>query len=337
MYYDIEFYQTDLFCALLDKNNAGSRGHPIFAALLYAFCPMAAKWWLNGADPIVPYDVVWEAAADFASGISLKDALERREVADLLGHAKKYIKEVEKRRKTHPYRSSELSPLFTGEEIEVTARAGYQAAFDKHFGGNWRNVLRYVRAWALTIPDWRGDAGIQPGEDEYKFTSFSVALSVPRLNRRTLEWPAWGWRVKKGYAQRIVMGMMVNDNLQDQIRFALATTSNGYFVDRPQKDKERREVVPWEVVPHVYSLDRQVGWARPLNALFDVEKLVAAIPSIAAVAEKGACPPLGALSNYKKCEHCGFENLCFTKSRDVTSLVYESIGEDAGKFDRSIP
>ncbi len=337
MYYEVAYYHTDLFRAIGDEKNAGSRGHPVFSALLYAFCPMSAKWWLNGADPFIPYDVVWEAASDFASGITLKDALEKkREVPDLLGHVKKYIDVVTAYRKNHPYRSSELSPLFTGEEIEVTARAGYQAAFDKHFGGDWRNVLRFVRAWAFTIPDWRGDSEIQPGKYEYKFESVSVAFSVPRLSRRTLEWPAWNWRVKNGYALRIVLGMMANDNLQDQLRFALATKSNGYFGDVAEDGKAKRRVMPWEVTPQVYSFERQAGWAKPLNARFDVEKLVACIPDVAAIAEKSACLPLAALSHYKKCEHCGFQAMCFTRDRDVTPLVYESIKQDAEKFDRII-
>lgn len=49
---------TDLFLALLNRHNA--RGHPILSALVYAFCPMAAHWWLvrraeefNGGHPVV--------------------------------------------------------------------------------------------------------------------------------------------------------------------------------------------------------------------------------------------------------------------------------------------
>jgi hypothetical protein len=338
MYYDVEYYYTDLFHAINDASNAGARGHPVFSALLYAFCPMAAKWWLNGAAPVAPYDVVWDAVSAFASGITLVEALEKREVPDLLGHVKKYISVVETYRtnQKHNYRSSELSPMFTGEEIEVTARTGYQAAFDKHFGGDWRNVLRFARAWAFTIPDWRGDAKIQPGKSEYEFKSVNVALSVPRLNRRTLEWPAWNWRVKNGYALQIVLGMMVNDNLQDQLRFALVTRSNGYYVDVVEDGKNKRKIVPWEVTPAIYSFDRQAGWAKPLNAFFDIEKLVESIPSIAAIAEKGACLPLNVLSHYKKCEHCGFQTLCFTKNWDVTSIVYGSMREDAEKFNRTI-
>jgi hypothetical protein len=118
MSYEVAYYHTDLF---------------------HAFCPRSAKWWLNGADPVIPYDELWEAAVDFAAGITLKEALEKREIPDLLGHARKYIDVVTAYRKNHSYRSPELSPLFTGEEIEVTARAGYQAAFDKHLARRLRN------------------------------------------------------------------------------------------------------------------------------------------------------------------------------------------------------
>ena len=335
MYYEVECYYSDLFRAIGDPNNAGGRGHPIFSALLYAFCPMAAKWWLNGADPVTPYDVVWDAVSDFSSGITLKDALEKREVPDLLGHVKKYIREVTAYRSNNNYRASELSPLFQGEEIEVTARTGYQAAFDKYFGGDWRNVLRFVRAWAFTVPDWRGDAQIQPGKGEYEFKSVKIALNFPRSNRITLEWPGWIWRVKNGRALQIVVGMMISDKIQDQLRFALAVKSNGYYLHYIEEGKNKRKVVPWEATPAIYSFDRQAGWARPFHAFFDVEMLVASIPGIAAVAEKGACLPLGALSHHKKCEHCGFQAQCFTKEGDITPLVYASIGDDAGKFDRS--
>jgi hypothetical protein len=129
--------------------------------------------------------------------------------------------------------------------------------------------------------------------------------------------------------------MMVSDKIQDQLRFALAVKSNGYYLHYIEEGKNKRKVVPWEAAPAIYSFDRQVGWARPFHAFFDVEMLVASIPSITAVAEKGACLPLGALSHHKKCEHCGFQAQCFTREGDITPLVYASIGDDAEKFDRS--
>ena len=164
MVYLNEHYHTDLFLALLNNN---ARGHPVLTALLYVFCPMAAKWWLNGADPVVPYDVVWEAVSDFTiPDLTLKDALVKRGVPDLIGHVKKYSEQVSKFRDYHHHDcpASELSQDFKGEVIEVTARTGYQDAFDKHFGGDWRNVLRFARAWLFTTQDWRGGAEIAAGK-----------------------------------------------------------------------------------------------------------------------------------------------------------------------------
>ena len=139
-----------------------------------------------------------------------------------------------------------------------------------------------------------------------------------------------------GRALRVVLGLMVDDNLQDELRFALASRATGYFANVEEDGKTRRRVVPWGGTPHVYSLDRYMGWAKPLNARFDIEKLVAHIPDLAAAASKGATPPMGALINSHKCESCGFHTLCFTQSRDISSIVYDGLRTDAEKFDRTI-
>jgi|GEM_PF-463256 len=338
MDFEVEYYHTDLFRALIDENNKGSKGHPVFSALLYVFCPMAAKWWLDGVVPVVPYDPVWEAASDFASGVTLKESLEKKGVPDLVGHVKKYVEEVAAYRNhaTTNYRGSELSPTFTGGKIEVTARTGYQAVFNRYFGGDWRNVLRYSRAWAFTIHDWRGLADIQPGKEKYEFTRISVAFGVPGLGRRSLEWPAWAWKVENGYAFRIVLGMMVNGDIQDHLRFALAARSVGQFVPSREGDKEKREIQPWKVVPHMYSLERQFGYARPYQPRLDIERLVAAVPDLATIAEKGSRPPLGVLSQETKCRYCGFKGACFTTTEEVSPFIYKTISEDAAKLDRVI-
>ena len=339
--FETEYFHTDLFHALLDEWNRkpGCREHPILLSLLYAYCPIAAKWWMSGADPSVPYDVVWDAVSEFASGTTLKDTIEQRGLKDLRGHVKKFIKTVEAYRNspTTNFRGSELSPLFRGDEIEVTARFGYEAIFDRYFGGQWRNVMKFVRAWAFMIPDWRGDCGIQPGKSEFVFEALPVALSVPRLTWRMIAWPAWVWRVSTGLAKQVYLGLMVNDNIQDELRFALVTRSPGYFKDYEEGGEKKRKLVPWEAAPYVFALERQVGTAEPFKALFEVEKLVASIPNLAAIARKGASPPLGLLSNSKKCEHCGYRQLCFLKNNDcVSPIVYERISSDAQKFERSI-
>ena len=78
---------TDLFLALLNRGNA--RGHPILSALLYAFCPAAARWWLAGAEPTIPVDPVWPSLQDLASGGTLLDHLKRYGFSSLAGVIKK--------------------------------------------------------------------------------------------------------------------------------------------------------------------------------------------------------------------------------------------------------
>ncbi len=338
---EIEYYHTDLFQSLLDEWNRkpGCREHPVLLALLYVFCPIAAKWWASGADPTIPYDVVWDSVTEFAGCTTLKDAIEKRGLKDLHGHIKKYIKSVEAYRNspTTNFRGSELSPLFRGDEIEVTARFGYEAVFDQYFGGQWRNVLRFVRTWAFIVHDWRGDCGIQPGKSEFVFESVLVALSVPRLTWRMIAWPAWVWRVSTGLARQIYLGLMVNDSIQDPLRFALVSRSTGYYKEYEEAGEKKRKFVPWETTPYVFALERQIGIAEPSKSLFDMEKLIASVPNISTVALKGACPPVGLLSNSKKCEHCGYRQLCLLKGNEsVSPIVYEGIASDARKFDRSI-
>lgn len=329
MEYATERYHTDLFIAL--KNNT-ARGHPVLTALLYVFCPMAAKWWLNGADPVVPYDVVWEAVSDFTTELTLKEALIKRGVPDLVGHVKRYYEQVTKFRDHHryDYPASELSQDFKGETIEVTARTGYQEAFDKHFGGDWRNVLRYARTWLFTTQDWRGGVEVEAGKG-HMIQKVTLLLNVPRLNKDLVMWPAWCWRIKDGPAFRIVLGMMAENNLQDQLRFALAATSQSYLVEETMEGKVIRKIFPWEAAPRLYSLDRRYGVVSPVRLCDEAEKLVLDIPQLAEAARKCACPPLGAFSRQDNCEHCGFRALCFTKDGYLTSIVRASMRADAGK------
>ena len=333
MEYEIEHYHTDLFMALINNH---VRGHPVLTALLYVFCPMAAKWWLNGADPVVPYDVVWEAVNEFTTDLTLKDALVKRGVPDLVGHVKKYYEQVTMFRKYHcfDYPASELSPGFEGGTIEATARSGYQDAFDRHFGGDWCNVLRFSRAWLFTTQDWRDGVGVEAGKG-YTIQKVTLLLNVPGLNEGLIKWPAWCWRIKDGHALRIVLGMMTYDNLQDQLRFALAASSQSYLVEEIVDGKVKQKIIPWEVTPHLYSLDRQSGSVRPAR-LYDTEKLVLTIPQLAGLAKKGACPPQAAFSQQDNCELCGFKALCFTKDGEPTSIVYTSIKSDLGIFDGRI-
>jgi hypothetical protein len=195
-------------------------------------------------------------------------------------------------------------------------------------------VLRFARTWLFTTQDWRGGVEIEAGKG-YTIQKVTLLLNVPRLNKGSIKWPAWCWRIKDGYALRIVLGMMTNDSIQDQFRFALAARSQSYLVEEIVEGEIKQKTVPWEVTPHLYSLDRQYGSVRPAR-LYDAEKLVLTISPLAEAAKKGACPPLGVLSQQGNCEHCGFQALCFTKNKDLTSIVFASMRDDERIFEGRI-
>ena len=135
---DLAMYNTDLWLALKDKDNP--RGHPLLAALLYAYCPAAARWWLTGADAAFlpfdcsfaalrtsaqgrPFDPVWQALNDLSSGETLKAALTRYGFEDILDEAKKYVGEVDAYRRTHPgIDSPETLPTFPGGRMSLDRR-----------------------------------------------------------------------------------------------------------------------------------------------------------------------------------------------------------------------
>jgi len=83
---------TDLFSALLNRENR--RGHPILAAMLYSFCPTAARWWIAGADPEPIFDPVWQAIKDWNSGTNLTEQLERYELERVYDVVSQYLKDV---------------------------------------------------------------------------------------------------------------------------------------------------------------------------------------------------------------------------------------------------
>ena len=106
---------TDLFLAL--ANNKNARGHPILAALAYAFCPAAARWWLAGAEPQPPFDPTWQALADLSSGGTLAEHLTRYGFPNLLDEMKRYVEEVQAYRLQHKVQAPETLPTFRGGRL----------------------------------------------------------------------------------------------------------------------------------------------------------------------------------------------------------------------------
>jgi hypothetical protein len=299
---------TDLFVALKDPQNP--RGHPILAAVLYAFCPAAARWWLAGAEPEQLFDPLWQALTDLGGGRTLKEALTSYGFETLLADAKQYVEQVEAFRRLHPgVAAPERLPTFGGGHLELAKRFGLREAIDK-LGGRWENFFAYVRAWAFLVSDW---------EAEMRFTGTPelahrrLMLTLPGI-RRPVRFPAWVWIERVGAASltgaRVVIGLLVIGREQDELRFALARLAG------PEGDK------PWPSRPEVWAMERENGKAEPIDPHLPLEGLAPLVARLADLAKQGPYPPLGALTSPERCRACGFSAQCYAKS-ELSPLALE--------------
>lgn len=287
---------TDLFRALLHRKNP--RGHPILSALAYAFCPAAARWWLAGADPIPPFDPIWQCLQDLTSGGTLADHLNRYGFGGLMDEIKKYVQEVKAYRALHPIQAPELLPLFRGGSIPAGMRFGSQNAIN-NLGGDWRNLFVYVRTWAFLSQDWRRGIGIAQ-DMEFTLASEVVALTLTGV-RLPVQFEAWVWKVSVGHVKETRIGLLTQNDEQDPLRFALLARCN------PLGDQ------PWPNTPLVFALDRDTGEVKNHDPTVDEKDLEPLVSSLAALAKKGPHPPLNALHHPIACHPCGYQHLCFEK------------------------
>ena len=288
---------TDLFLALLNRKNP--RGHPILSAMLYVFCPTAAHWWLAGADPIPPFDPVWQSLQDLSSGGTLLEHLLRYGFDGLLEEIRLYIREVEEYRSQHPIPSPELLPLFRGGKIPAGRRFGSQNAIN-NLGGDWRNLLIYVRTWAYLSQDWRIGMRIER-DSNYLLTGEKVSLILP-FTRLPVQFDTWVWKIPVGHTMEIKLGSLVHHGEQDQLRFSLLSKSS------PLGDQ------PWPNTPIVHALDDESGEVQHHDQILSDKDLERVIQSLATLAKNGPHPPLNALRQPSICKHCGYKNLCFEKN-----------------------
>jgi hypothetical protein len=288
---------TDLFLALLNRNNA--RGHPILSAMLYAFCPSAARWWLAGADPTPPFDPVWQSLQDLTSGGTLLDHLRRYGFENLIEDVREYVRKIEEYRKQNPIPAPELLPLFRGGKIDMARRFGSQHAIN-NFGGDWRNLFVYVRTWAFLSQDWRIGMKIERGS-EYILASEKVLLVLP-FARLPVQFDILMWKVPVGHVRETKIGLLVSRMEQDQLRFAL--------MQRCHSSSKQ----PWPNPPIVFALDRETGEVQYYDQTLadkDVERIVR---SLSELAKNGPHPPLNAMRQPSICRNCGYQSLCFEKS-----------------------
>jgi len=294
---------TDLFRALLDKENP--RGHPILAALLYVFCPAAARWWLAGADPVIPFDPLWQALEDLVSGNTLKAALSSYGFEDLLDIAQTYVKQVDAWRNRHPgIQAPERLPTFPGGRIEMSRRFGLRATIRK-FGDRWDNFFTYVRAWAFIVPDWEGYMRFSSPPH---FSRLRLAFTLSGF-RRPVYYPAWSWLDQVENARRVVIGLLVTAKNQDQIRFGLAGRAN-LVGDKP-----------WPATPEVWALERGTGRTDHFDERLPGDDLSPVVAQLAAAAKSGPHPPTAALWGSGRCAGCGFHTQCYTDSGEISLLA----------------
>ena len=277
---------TDLWEALQHPKNP--RGHPILAALLYAFCPAAAGWWMAGAVPEPGPDPVREALRDLAAGKSLRQALKDRGFEAILEEAPRYVRAVEAFRRAHPgIRAPEASAFFAEayDRLPLSKRFGLTEAV-RPLGG-WDGFYEYLRAFAFLVDDWARGAGFR----EPAVETAELAISLPGIRR-----PAYLPALVFAEGPREVIGLLTADGAQD-LRFPLATRAD-------------RADGRWRGRPEVWGLSPD-GEARPYRPWIADEALPDLVGDLARAAREGPWPPLGALRGGMGCAGCGFRALCF--------------------------
>ena len=289
---------TDLFLALLNRKNA--RGHPILSAMLYAFCPTAARWWLVGADPTPPFDPVWKSLEDLSSGGTLLEFLIKYDFDSLIEEIRAYIREVEEYRRQHTNLCApELMPLFRGGKISVSRRYGSQNAID-NLGGDWRNLNIYVRTWAFLSEDWRSAMLIER-DSGYQLTSEKVCLTLTGV-RLPVQFDTWIWQVPVGHVTETKIGALVSNGEQDQLRLSLLRRCTTIGKQ------------PWPNTPILFALDRENGATSHFDQVLSDRDLEKMVQSLSNLAKKGPHPPLNALRQPSICMQCGYQQLCFERN-----------------------
>lgn len=287
---------TDLFLALLNRHNA--RGHPILSALAYAFCPMAAHWWLAGADPVPPFDPIWKSLEDLASGDTLLDHLIRYGFDGLIEEIRTYIREVEQYRILHPIQAPELMPIFRGGKIPAGRRFGSGNAIN-NLGGDWRNLFIYIRTWAFLSQDWR--IGMQIQRDSNYTVKGEKVLLTPPFTRLPIQFDVWVWKVPIGHVTETKIGLLGSHQDQNQLLFSLMKYCN------PPGNQ------PWSNTPTLFALDRETGEASHFDQTLSNKDLEKMVQSLENLAKNGPYPPLNALRQPSICKGCGYQHLCFEK------------------------
>jgi hypothetical protein len=292
---------TDIFHALLDERNRQARGNPILPALLYAYCPAAAGWWLAGERPEPVFDVIWQVLEDYVAGKTLKEALLDYEIGEAaLPDIEEYIGQISTYRMNHPMSSPECSPLFPGGRFEPSHRLGSQVGIQRM--GGWNQVLEYARVWAFLLYDWQSRMKISPNV-ELVIEKEWLALRAPGV-RKAAYFPVWIWKENFEGTKRNHIGLFVEDGRgHDQLRFALVQSADRVGDKR------------WKTPPLVFGLQRQSGETELFRAIFPQEELLNMILPLGEPAAQRQIFPLQALRNPQACLTCAFRKKCYAPQK----------------------
>lgn len=300
--------------------------NPVVAALLYSFCSAAAHWYVRNVQPEQVFDVVWQALEDYATGRSMVECLEGYGLAPLIPDVKRYIEQVTLLRSRHTSigTAPELTILFKGERSGQSV-FGLQNQLN-NLGGSWKSVLSYVRVWAFLMRDWKTEMKLPPGDKVIRdFKKFVVSLSVPGLHTSSrVHFPIWGWDVMIGKVRSIYLGLLVSGQRQDALRFALVYNSD--LVDDKGWPGQR---------PHLYSLDRDLGSASPINLSVEHGDALGMVVKMYEAARVGPNFPLAALRDRDICLSCGYKKVCYGERGNtlISAAVDQLIRENKRERD----
>lgn len=309
----------DLFIVAKEMHG---RSNPIVTALLYAYCPAAAHWYVRNGPVEEVFDIVWKALEDYATGKTLADCLTEYGLASVIPDIKHYVEQVElfRRRQTHSVPAPETTMLFkSGKRADSTF--GLQSQLE-NLGGSWNNVLEYVRVWAYVMRDWKSSMKLRLGENVTReFKQFTVSLSAPGVHSRLrVHFPVWGWEVVVGRVKSVYLGLLVSERRQDALRFALVNNCD-LAGDKGWPDDQR---------PYVYALDRLTGETEYMNLAVDHEYALRMVMPMYRAARIGPNLPLAALHHRAHCLGCGYRKICFGEKSNqllvasLNQLLHES-------------
>jgi len=281
---------TDLWTAV--TYNANHRPHPVAAALLYAFCPTAAYWYLAGAVPNPPFDPAWQVLSHRAQAPEkgLKQWLAEWGLSALEMDVYTYYYNVKSARTNHPIPAPETLPIFR-YSVPPERRFGLQNPINDHFAGKWDYFIEYVRVWLVVSRDWLNYAQL-PQKPDLKQVFLPIS---PGGNLPPLHYPFWLWTTDD---QTSVLSLILSPSELEPIRHSLLEDAA-----RPRFLKKQQT--------RAYVFNPTTGQvSSPLMAL-PTETFRSWIADFALLARSGPYPPLRAAQGRSACQSCAFTHLCY--------------------------